>query len=76
MATTSNLSPADRDAAIERLVQARYSVDSALTDLDHLIHIPGLPRAEVTRLKDQRTKLVATSGALAGCRQRITEASQ
>jgi hypothetical protein len=63
MAITNPLSPADRDVAIEHLV-------------NRVIHLPGMPRAEVTRLKDQRTKLVATSGVLAGCRQRIVEASR
>lgn len=65
------LTSADRSTAIERLVTARHAVDAALSDLDQLVHLPGLPRREVWLLKEQRTKLNATAGVLAGCRARV-----
>lgn len=76
MAPDPTLSPADRDQAIERLVLAETTIDVVLSDLDQLIHLPGLPRAEVRRLKAQRTRLVATFGVLAGCRARIAASGQ
>jgi hypothetical protein len=67
----STLSPADRERAIERLTTARHAVDAALHDLDQVVHLPGLPRREVSLLKEQRTKLNATVGVLAGARARV-----
>lgn len=65
------IDPSAQQQAIERLVMARHSVDAALHDLDLIVNLPGLPRREVSLLKEQRTKLNATVGVLAGCRARV-----
>lgn len=63
------------DLIEERLTSARHSVQFALDDVNQILAEPGnLPRIEQTRLKDQRTKLSATIGALGGTRERFLRA--
>lgn len=77
MATnTPELTAETRQDAEQRLTNLRWDVDRVLREFDDLINLPGMPRREVTILKEQRTKMGKTAGVILGVKARLNGSEQ